>query len=277
MPLLPPEPPLFELRELTDDPGLNYLESQKAWRHTYSVFVRKVLRYMAYIEGNPHDAPKPKSYPACREMKIPYRREFLDGSFAKLLGIRRTRRQTKPGSKLTAEQIGTLLMASFGAREFFAENPKPPPYPNAYRTVAGGGGIHPVEIYLMAWNIDGLQPGIYHFHPLNGTVVLIDDRNPYDLAVATIPGEDAIRIAPESSGMFAYTSVFERSKKKYGNRYLRFCILEVGAVYQNMDLAASAMDLMLYPQGSFYEAEMNQALGIDGVGEACLHMALIGP
>jgi len=72
------------------------------------------------------------------------------------------------------------------------------------------------------------------------------------------------------------TGNFARTMTKYGGRGYRFAILEAGHISQNLVLAATALGLPSLVYGSFYDAELERMLGIDGVGEAVLAVVLVG-
>ena len=76
--------------------------------------------------------------------------------------------------------------------------------------------------------------------------------------------------------MFFMTAMFERTVFKYGDRGYRFTFLEAGHVAQNMSLVATALGLGCVNIGGFYDREIDEFLGIDGLTHSTLYMLAIG-
>ena len=63
---------------------------------------------------------------------------------------------------------------------------------------------------------------------------------------------------------------------KYGQRGYRFALLEAGHVAQNAALVAAALRLSLLPYGGFYDARLDEILGLDGLDECTVHLLFVG-
>lgn len=72
------------------------------------------------------------------------------------------------------------------------------------------------------------------------------------------------------------TGMFWRTRFKYGVRGYRFVLLEAGHAMQNLCLAAAALDCPALPLGGFFDSEIDQVLGIDGLNEASLYLCGLG-
>ena len=63
---------------------------------------------------------------------------------------------------------------------------------------------------------------------------------------------------------------------KYGARGLRYIFLDAGHICQNLLLAAEALELGACPVAAFFDEELNEMLGLDGIEETAIYMAAIG-
>jgi len=68
-----------------------------------------------------------------------------------------------------------------------------------------------------------------------------------------------------------------KTKLKYGERGYRFLLFEAGHIMQNLLLVASALGVSALPIGGFVDAELDSALGIDGLDEVSLYLAAVEP
>ena len=63
---------------------------------------------------------------------------------------------------------------------------------------------------------------------------------------------------------------------KYGHRGLRYILMDVGHICQNLLLASEALDLKCCPVAAFFDDEMNSLLEIDSEEEAVVYLASVG-
>ena len=75
----------------------------------------------------------------------------------------------------------------------------------------------------------------------------------------------------------ALTGISMKTKLKYGERGYRFLLFEAGHIMQNLLLVASALGVSALPIGGFVDAELDSALGIDGLDEVSLYLAAVEP
>ncbi len=141
------------------------------------------------------------------------------------------------------------------------------------KPVPSAGALYPLEVYLFAFEIAGLAPGTYHYHPRAHALELLvpGDRRARVLEMAFAGDE-----LGGAAGVIALTGVFARSTAKYRKRAYRFVLLEAGHAAQNMMLAAASMDLGTVALGGFLDDEVNDALDIDGLDEAALYLLAFG-
>ncbi len=76
--------------------------------------------------------------------------------------------------------------------------------------------------------------------------------------------------------MIVVTALFWRSRYQYGPRGYRFALLEAGHLVQNALLAAAALRFEALPLGGFYDRELDDVVGADGLDEASVYALLLG-
>lgn len=157
--------------------------------------------------------------------------------------------------------VGQLLWAAQGLT-----------HPQGLRTAPSAGATFPLELYLVAGEVDGLTAGLYHYRPDGHELVPVaagDIRG--ELAAAAL-GQSWLESAPVSVVVVA---VPERTAQRYGQRATRYVAMEVGAVVQNIQLQGAALDLGSTFIGAFTDATVGRLLGL-GRGEEPLAIVPIG-
>jgi SagB-type dehydrogenase family enzyme len=67
-----------------------------------------------------------------------------------------------------------------------------------------------------------------------------------------------------------------RAMRKYGPRGMRHVFLEAGTIAEHINLAAAALGIGSLDSSSFYDDEVHEALGVDGVFETLVHTQVLG-
>jgi hypothetical protein len=75
------------------------------------------------------------------------------------IGRRRSRRKFTP-EPLTLEELSFLLWATQGVSKVYRDNMA------TLRTVPSGGARHSLETYLFVNRVNGLEPGLYRYLPI---------------------------------------------------------------------------------------------------------------
>jgi SagB-type dehydrogenase family enzyme len=142
-----------------------------------------------------------------------------------------------------------------------------------FRTAPSAGALYPVETYLVIRDVEGIEPGVYHYgiekHELDQ---LQTGDFQMEIARAALDQE----IAASANVVFVWTAVFGRSKWKYKQRAYRYVYLDAGHIAQNVALAAVALGLGSCQIAALYDDEANALLGVDGVEESAIYMTVVG-
>ena len=184
-----------------------------------------------------------------------------DTTLADALSARRSARSFGV-APLTLEQLGTLLGSSYGVSGRFHGHPQ------TIRTAPSAGALYPLELYVVAQRVEGLDARLVHYDPLRHVLELL---RPVDAGAldGLTPYSDVVR---ECAALIVVTAMFWRSRFKYGARAYRFTLLEAGHVGQNLSLAAAALGVATVPLGGFYDRRVDSLLGTDGIHEAAIYL-----
>ena len=71
-------------------------------------------------------------------------------------------------------------------------------------------------------------------------------------------------------------AIFGRSTFKYNDRGYRFVLIEAGHVGQNLSLAAASLGLGCVNIGGYFDREIDNYLGLDGIEQSAVYLAAIG-
>jgi putative peptide maturation dehydrogenase len=141
-----------------------------------------------------------------------------------------------------------------------------------------GGGLHPVEAFLLAQRVEGAPAGLYHYqanaHALE-PMRLVDSREAAELARELVAGQSYFAQAPV---LIVMAARFVRSNWKYRNHAKAWKVaqLDAGHLSQNLYLSATEMGL-----GAFVTAAMNdecaeRCFEFDGMATGAIVVCGIG-
>jgi SagB-type dehydrogenase family enzyme len=143
------------------------------------------------------------------------------------------------------------------------------------RAYPASGALYAVEIYPVVFDVEGLQPAVYHYRAIENEleVVRVDiDRARF--VGAALPMER--EMVSGAAAMICLTGSFLRHERKYGQGGYRMLVAEAGHISQNLILAATALGLSARPFGGVFDSVLNQCLGLDGDEEQFLLAVLVG-
>ncbi len=179
-----------------------------------------------------------------------------------MLRSRRTRYADK-GTPVGLGELATLLFAGYGITGAV------PDTEIKLRTSPSGGALYPLDLYWINQAVGGLPAGVYHYHPYRHALEVLAERDMVaEIGRCLIQSE----MVTEKIGHLVITASFWRTRFKYGPRGCRFPWIETGHVAQNVLLTAEALKIMAVCMGGYYDARVDQLLGIDGVNESSVYV-----
>jgi SagB-type dehydrogenase family enzyme len=142
-----------------------------------------------------------------------------------------------------------------------------------FRAAPSAGALYPIETYILARAVEGLEQGIYHFRPHLFDLEFIKSGNFAPLLAEAALGQEMIR---EAQTTFIWTAIVARSTWKYRQRAYRYIYMDAGHIAQNLYLAGTAAGLGVCAVGAFFDDQVNGLIGIDGVEEITVYLASVG-
>jgi SagB-type dehydrogenase family enzyme len=179
---------------------------------------------------------------------------------------RRVSRREFADEALELSELATILQAGYGVTHA-VDGGQP------LRSVPSGGALYPLEVYVAARKVAGLEPGLYHFDPLRSAL----ERLRSGLSADELEPLSAYpELLQPAAAVLLVTALFWRTRFKYALRGYRFTLLEAGHLGQNVLLAAAALELAAVPVGGVYDKRVEDFLGVDGVNESLVYTFSVG-
>ncbi len=240
--------------ELEECSGYKYLQETAYCRETIQSCKRPAIAEVDTF----------KKYPAAEKIQLPRTWELDEARITPLLQERRSLRRFLM-EPLTMEELAFMLWSSQGITA------KAGNY--SFRTAPSGGALYPVETYLSANLVEDLDPGLYHFDVEGFALDRISDRDSAESVAAACMNQ---RFMAQSAVTFLWTAVYRRCMSKYGNRGMRYLLIDSGHICQNLLLAAEATGCGGCPVAAFYDDEVNTLLQLDSKEETIIYSAAVG-
>ncbi len=247
-----------------DDPAETYFEASKFHRETLAADAAGVffLESNAWLQEVTGRAGKRFDHRPGLALPEPL---ALRMGLGDALRRRRSRDERDPARPLALDAAATLLHAAYGT------NGRLTPH-HLGRATPSGGALFPLDVFLFAGNVEGLEPGLHHYDAQRHRLAQVGSATSAQAAATTAQPETLEGV----QALVCITGAFWRSRFKYGQRALRFVLLEAGHACQNLLLAAEGLGLHARPIGGFMDDDLADLLDLDGVNEAPLYLAAVG-
>ncbi len=180
-----------------------------------------------------------------KAIQLPKPKEKGLTSIEETLNKRISVREYTRGS-LRLEHISQLLWAASGR--------------NLYRrTAPSAGATYPLETYLVAGEVEAMEPGVYQYAPSNHSLQMLTAQDVRRQLSRAALGQQMVIEAPAS---IIIAAEYERTAGHYGQRGVRYVHMEAGHVGQNVSLQAIALNLGTVMIGAFDDMGVKEVLGI---------------
>jgi SagB-type dehydrogenase family enzyme len=147
---------------------------------------------------------------------------------------------------VTLSEVSQLIWAAQGITD-----------PGGLRTAPSAGALYPLELYVVAGNVNGLPAGIYKYRPKSHELLgIVKGDRRIDLFNAAL-GQSPVRRA---DAVVVLSGVYERTTTKYGERGIRYVYMEAGHAAQNVYLQAVPLGLGTVVIGAFSDEEVKRIL-----------------
>src|SRR2546425_11824676 len=140
------------------------------------------------------------------------------------------------------------------------------------RAASATGALYPVELYVVAGDVAGLEAGVYHFDPLGFQLSRIR-KGDYRAELAAV-SNDVIALAPAT---IAFTSMAWKNAWKYEARSYRHWFWDDGVIVANLISLSASMGSPARILQGFVDQTVNELLGLKDEEEATICLSPIGP
>lgn len=181
-------------------------------------------------------------------MKLPKANREGRVSVEKALAERRTVRSFL-STPLSAEQLSQILWAGQGITG------------GGKRTAPSAGALYPCFLYAAAGKgmVAGIEAGLYRYVPEDQSLSLVSPGDIRDEIARSCLSQTWMAHAPVS---LVICSDYGRITGKYGERGIRYAMMEAGCISQSIFFEAVALGLSAGIIGAFIDGDVARAMGI---------------
>ncbi len=125
------------------------------------------------------------------------------------------------------------------------------------RSVPSAGALYPLEVFLVAGNVRHLPIGVYRYRPQTHQLLGVHQRDVQsELSLAAL-GQHWVA---DAALVLIIAADFQRTTAKYGQRGIRYVLMEVGHAAQNVYLECTSLGLGTVLVGAFYDDQVQAIL-----------------
>jgi SagB-type dehydrogenase family enzyme len=257
----------------------------RAWRENLaSAFYHSAVRDQPYLRSEAATArylrrmvasrppTRSKRYPKAPRVRMPRAlpRGDCEASLRTILQSRRTVRRFARKS-LDLEDLAALVRGTWGKT---GEIDAGILGRLATKTSPSAGALHPIECYLLAWNVRGLAPGLYHYDVAGDELRRL---KPGSMRAAAVEAASGQRWIGKAAFLCVMTAAFGRTLWKYGmESAYRVLWLEAGHLAQTFCLLATARGLGSFVGDTLQDSFLERLIGLDGVREFPVYLCGAG-
>ncbi len=244
--------------------------STKSGRYYLTDRIREEVNFRATCQSRglrPPPAQKPPA-PRSRVVHLPDREQWaippcdLENAIADRESHRRF-----AAIPLSLAELAFLLWATQGVRDVLHEAA-------ILRTVPSAGCRHPLETYLAVLRVDGLEPGLYRYLPLDHA--LVHERDVANLPARLTAATRGQSFTGQAAVTFIWAAVPTRTEWRYAEASYKVIALDAGHVCQNLYLACAAIGAGTCAIAAYDQALVDELLGVDGSDEFGIYLAPVG-
>ena len=199
----------------------------------------------------------------------------LDGALHDALRARRTVRSFRNDVELPLARLNEVLHAVFGAQGIKRLTPG---ITAVKKTSASGGGLHPTEAYVLAVQVEGLRPGIYHYEPGAHALALLREVETAELreiATRCVAGQAYFA---EAHALIVHVARFHRHFWKYVEHLKAYkaVLMDSAHLSQTLYVVAAALGLGAFYTAAINDADIGELLSLEHLSEGAVAVSGIG-
>lgn len=201
-------------------------------------------------------------------IKLPQCPPTQSGQLFEVMQRRRTTRNVECAS-ISLQHLTESLYAGLGITGFVQTETALLPL----KMTPSGGARNPFEAFVWVRNVEGLDPGVYHYSALEHSLQFVTHS-------PNAPPQEYVQRQDWADNMPAIVflvAVLERVTWKYNdpNAY-RVVMIEAGHIAQNMMLACANNKLTACPTAALNHTQISNMLGLSSITQTPIYALLIG-
>lgn len=197
-----------------------------------------------------------KEYPRMSKIKLP---DPIDPEVTLLQTLKRRRSSHEVTKTPLSLQDLSYILSCLGLND------------RGTKTYPSGGGLYPIETYLLARRVDGLEVGAYHYHTTTHALEHL----------WTIPEKlemfgSVNTWAEDARALLIFTGIWYKNSYKYKDFSYLLGTLETGHAGQNAVLAAAALNIPACPLAGFNDDVAVKLLDLNPNSEQPVYCIALG-
>jgi len=212
--------------------------------------------------------PAPVTLPGVPRVPLPRSRGWR--GLDRLIRQRRTIRSLAP-RPMPLRQLGRILSNAGGVSQWPTGAGDGPSWP--LRSTPSAGALYAINVRVAALRVDGLERGIYRYHPYDHCLERTASHMPVEQLAQASLHPDVVQAA---ATVLALCAAWDRLVAKYGDRGYRYALLEAGHMAQNILLTCTALRRAAVPIGGFLDDACASALGAASPPGGVVYLIAIG-
>src|SRR3990170_1228668 len=221
------------------------LRYHQATKHS-EISVRTSAHYLDW-ENRPYPF---KIYEGSPSTPLPrdFRRPQAD-ALSSVGGIK----QDAEGARFGVKDLAELLFFSAGLTRRFRHGGEI----HYMRAASATGALYPIELYVVSGGVEGLRAGVYHFDPLDFSLVQLRAGD-YRAELAGM-SDETVSSAPAT---VVFSSFAWKNAWKYQARSYRHWFWDGGVIAANLLAVSASMGLDARVVAGFVDRSVNELLGL---------------
>jgi putative peptide maturation dehydrogenase len=221
--------------------------------------------------------PPPRELPhvsSTQSVRLPARART--GRFYQTLTERRTTRAFAFEQPMLLDDLDTVLRYVFGCHGYAS---RVEGVVCIKRTSPSGGGLHPLTVYPIITNVEGVAPGIYHYDARDHSLALVlslSMSEARELASTFMCGQTYFAAAHVS---FVLSARFYRNHWKYRRHPRAYAgiLMDAAHLSQTLYLVSGELGLGAFVTIGINGRDIERRLGLDGISEGVVAVCGCGP
>ena len=142
------------------------------------------------------------------------------------------------------------------------------------RTNVSGGALYPIDLFILALNVERLPTGAYRYLPKHHALKPVKSSGPLT-EVKNLAQFGEIEVEKAGFLLGYVYNIFENARK-YGEPALGFAFIEVGAIAAHLHLLSTALGIGSCDVGSFSKGRIERIFQADGISRHLIHLTVVG-